>query len=174
MQVRDGRGRLASRARYHQQWRQCAPDREIAMTPFTFRHQRAASALLLIALWPGAGAFASPVSGGGEQRVIKVDGDVPSIRMAYGDLDLNTPEGVASLYVRIRRAAAELCDSKRMVTGSRLSTAFDGCVRSAIAATIRRVGVAGLATLHAEQQALQGEPVPKPDCAQPTRVRIII
>jgi UrcA family protein len=144
------------------------------MTPFTFRHHWAASALALIALWPGGGALASPLTGGMVQRVIKVDGDVPSIHVVYGDLDLNTPEGVASLYLRIRHAAAELCDSKRVVTGSRLSSAFDGCVRSAIAATIRRVGVAGLATLHAEQQALQEEPVPKPDCAQPTRARIII
>lgn len=37
--------------------------------------------------------------------------EAPSVRVQYDDLNLNNPKGVASLYHRIRDAAAEVCKS---------------------------------------------------------------
>lgn len=99
-----------------------------------------------------------------------------SIHIVYHDLDIATPEGIAALYVRIRRAAAELCDANRPVTGTRMIRAeADACVRRAVGATVRQIGVPGLAALDAEQQVLsESAAAPRPACDAPMRTKIII
>ena len=104
------------------------------------------------------------------------DRESRSIRIAYHDLDLTTPEGIAALYVRIHRAAAELCDANSAPTGTRIVAAgANACVRNSISATVKQIGIPGLATLEAEQQVLgTSVAAPKPQCDAPARAKIII
>jgi len=104
-----------------------------------------------------------------------VDSEPRSIRIAYHDLDLATPEGIAALYVRIRRAAAEVCDATRPLTGTRMiRPEMDACIRRSVIATVRQIGVPGLAALDAEQQVLLEEAASRPACEAPPRAKIII
>ncbi len=99
-----------------------------------------------------------------------------SIRISYHDLDLATPRGIAALYIRIRRAAADVCDVERPPTGTRVeTTAAAACVRTAVAATVKQLAVPGLAALDTEQEALEADAVAaRQQCEVPTRTRIII
>ena len=102
--------------------------------------------------------------------------EAPSIRVSYRDLDITTPAGIATLYVRIRRAASALCDAEKAPIGSRLVTErSERCVRTTIASTVKQLGVPGLAMLDAEQRAL-GEPsgFDRPSCAAAGQTKIII
>ena len=102
-------------------------------------------------------------------------GDPRSVRIAYHDLDLATPEGIAALYVRIRRAAVEVCDAGRPPTGTRvIRPETEACVRRSVGATVRQIGVPGLAALDAEQQVLREEAAAPPACETPVRAKIII
>jgi UrcA family protein len=47
----------------------------------------------------------------GSQAFAAVPTDPPSIRVKYGDLNLQTPAGVEALYKRIHSAATQVCDS---------------------------------------------------------------
>jgi UrcA family protein len=143
-------------------------------------------AVFAIALAPGCVASAPPDSlTGGAARAApaaltaapgSTQGGGSSIRIAYHDLDLATPEGIAALYVRIRRAAAEVCDANRPVTGTRMvQREAEACVRRSVVATVRQIGAPGLAALDLEQQALGEEtPPPRAMCETPVRARIII
>jgi UrcA family protein len=75
--------------------------------------------------------------------------DLPGIRVAYGDLNLATPAGVAVLYSRIRGAAERYCEPARIVTGTRVTPEYDRCVKVAIATTVQKVNQPGLTALHA-------------------------
>ena len=102
-------------------------------------------------------------------------GEPRSVRIAYHDLDLATPEGIAALYVRIRRAAVEVCDAGRPLTGTRvIRPETEACVRRSVVATVRQIGIPGLATLDAEQQVLREEAAPPPTCEAPVRAKLII
>jgi UrcA family protein len=98
-----------------------------------------------------------------------------SIRIAYHDLDTATPQGIAALYVRIRRAAVEVCDAARPLTGTRMiRPETEACVRRSVVATVQQIGVPGLATLDAEQQVLGQDAAARPSCDAPVRAKIII
>ncbi len=102
-------------------------------------------------------------------------GEPRMIRIAYHDLDIATPEGIAALYVRIRRAAVEVCDAGRPLTGTRMiRPEMEACVRRSVVATVRQIGVPGLAALDAEQQVLSVEAAARPSCDAPVRTKIII
>jgi UrcA family protein len=142
-------------------------------------------AVLAAALVPGYAAAAppdgpsvSPVRATAAARTIAAgvaSGEARSIRIAYHDLDLATPEGIAALYVRIRRAAADVCESNRPLTGTRMvHPEMDACVRRAVVATVRQIGIPGLAALDAEQQVLSEEIASRPTCEAPVRAKIII
>jgi UrcA family protein len=73
---------------------------------------------------------------------------MPTIRVTYQDLDLATSAGVSTLYKRIERAAAEYCESTRLVTGTRVSTAFSRCVQDAVTTTVKKIDQPGLSALH--------------------------
>jgi UrcA family protein len=102
--------------------------------------------------------------------------DKRSVRIAYRDLDLATPEGIAALYLRIHRAADELCGAERAPTGTRLlPTRTEACVRDAVASTVKQLGVPGLAALEVQQQLLREAASEAPlQCDRPVRARIII
>ena len=142
-------------------------------------------AVVLAALAPALAEAAPPSTQPSEaarrvsQRAITpsaADGESRSIRIAYHDLDLATPEGIAALYVRIHRAAAELCDATNAPIGTRIVAASaSACVRASVAATVKQIGVPGLATLEAEQQVLgTAATPPKPQCDAPARAKLII
>lgn len=79
--------------------------------------------------------------------------DAPGIRIAYSDLNLSTPAGVATLYQRIRGAAKQYCEPERLLTGTRVSTTYDHCVEEAVATTVRKLNNPGLSALHASRSA---------------------
>jgi UrcA family protein len=65
----------------------------------------------------------------------------PSVTVRYNDLDLNTPEGVASLYRRIQDAATTVCKpAEAPESVSRLLwTAWKQCFYHAMADAVRGV-----------------------------------
>lgn len=140
--------------------------------------------LLLAELAPGiavAAPAAAPAATPAAQPSLKrsaaqSSGDTRSIRIAYRDLDLATPEGIAVLYLRIQRAADELCGAERTPTGTRLlPPRTDACVRDTVAATVKQLGVPGLAALDVQQQVLREAASEAPlQCDRPPRARIII
>src|SRR3974390_1291563 len=78
----------------------------------------------------------APARSGASDRAAS---EVKSIRITYHDLDLTTPEGVAALYLRVHRAAIEICDANRPLTGTRLvQPATEACVRATVSAAVKR------------------------------------
>jgi UrcA family protein len=74
------------------------------------------------------------------------DSDVRSITVKYGDLNLSSPQGAATLYGRIAQAARAVCDSS---DGSRWSVlAMHECVNKAIADAVTKVGQPQLIALY--------------------------
>ena len=66
-------------------------------------------------------------------------GDLPSMKVNYADLDLQSAQGVATLYHRITAAAAQVCpqaDPKALYT---LHLAHE-CQQAAIARAVNNVG----------------------------------
>jgi UrcA family protein len=83
--------------------------------------------------------------------------DPPAIRVVYGDLNLATPAGLDELYSRIRYAAARHCEPERVVTGTRLNSRYDQCIKDTVAMTVQKVNVKGLSTLHADRSGAAGQ-----------------
>ena len=74
----------------------------------------------------------------------------PSVTVQYNDLNLNSPEGVASLYKRIQNAATEVCrpvEGPQSVSRS-LWTAWNECFYHAIAHAVRAVHNDKLSAYH--------------------------
>jgi UrcA family protein len=69
--------------------------------------------------------------------------------VGFQDLNLSTPVGVATLYDRIKHAAADYCEPARDLVGTRVSPEYNRCVRDAISWTVRQIGHPGLSALHA-------------------------
>ena len=66
----------------------------------------------------------------------------------FGDLNLNSEAGVASLHKRIRNAAESVCTSlETRILG--LRGAYEDCVRQAVDSGVAAVGNANLSALHA-------------------------
>jgi UrcA family protein len=99
----------------------------------------------------------------------------PSVRLSYRDLNLSTPEGIATLYLRIHHAAVQVCDANHYTTGTRIDPAIDRCVQAAVAATVKQIGSPGLAALELEQRALGvAADGAKSLCDRPARAKLII
>jgi len=75
--------------------------------------------------------------------------DVPTIVVAYGDLDLGTDDGVRTLYRRISVAAARVCPFQESMDPERVSY-FKSCRDAAISRAVSELKVGQLAALHAE------------------------
>jgi UrcA family protein len=74
----------------------------------------------------------------------------PSMTLRYGDLNLNSPEGVASLYKRIEHAATEVC---KLAEGPQVvsllhSPAWNRCYFHAISNAVQAVHNEKLSAYH--------------------------
>lgn len=68
----------------------------------------------------------------------------------YGDLNLNSRAGVASLHQRIRNAAESVCgDMNSRILG--LKDAYDQCVAEAVEQGVSSVGNENLSNFHASK-----------------------
>ncbi len=70
-----------------------------------------------------------------------------SVVVKYGDLDLGTKAGVATLHSRLHRAAQQVCgpvDIRQLDQREQ----FDQCVTDAVSAAVRTVGNSNLSLYH--------------------------
>ena len=73
--------------------------------------------------------------------------ELPSVVVKYGDLDLNTVDGVATLHSRLRKAAREVCselDSR--VLG--LREQYEICLSDAVTQSVAKVDNPRLTSFH--------------------------
>jgi len=78
--------------------------------------------------------------------------------VTLSDLDLNTREGVETLYHRIESAARAACGPP-VITGSRLPTyAWQACVSDAVKATVVKLDRPQLTAYYAERTAHAPDP----------------
>ena len=79
--------------------------------------------------------------------------EVPSKTVRYHDLNLNSPEGVASLYERIHAAALDVCQSAEgpWRWGLEYWTEWDWCVNHAVANAVQSVHNDNLSAYYWEQ-----------------------
>ena len=76
--------------------------------------------------------------------------DVNTVTVKYGDLNLNSQAGVASLHKRLRNAAESVCSQyETRILG--LKGAYDACVADAVAQGVASIGNANLTHFHAVQ-----------------------
>jgi UrcA family protein len=151
------------------------------------RRRRAFALALLVVVAPSL-AFAAPPTVSADSAAhpasraeakpapAAIDGAAgPSVRLSYRDLNLSTPEGIAALYVRIHKAALQVCEPNHYTTGTRVDPTFDQCVQAAVAATVKQIGSPGLAALELEQRALSiATDGSKSLCDRPGRAKLII
>jgi UrcA family protein len=81
-----------------------------------------------------AGILANPLSA----LAATLDEPLPSRVVEFGDLNLNHESGVATLYLRIRSAATEVCDPLDVMLVKLLRERFD-CRQDAIARAVAEV-----------------------------------
>jgi UrcA family protein len=73
---------------------------------------------------------------------------INEVVVKYGDLNLNSQAGVASLHKRIRNAAESVCNSlETRILG--LRGAYEDCIEQAVNSGVAAVGNANLSALHA-------------------------
>jgi len=75
--------------------------------------------------------------------------EAPSVAVRYYDLNLNTPEDVASLYGRIRAAAIDVC--KQSEGPQLINRVYRECVAHAIAQAVKDVHNEKLSAYHWER-----------------------
>jgi UrcA family protein len=63
----------------------------------------------------------------------------PTVTVSYGDLDLNSHNGVKQLYRRIQIAAIEVCRSTEPFGSLLASEAHQACLHNAIVGAVRSV-----------------------------------
>ncbi len=82
----------------------------------------------------------------------------PSLTVRFGDLNLNSTEGVANLYARIQLAATEVCRPAEgpQSVSRRLWTAWNSCYYRALADTVRTVHNDRLSAYHWQRIRGQG------------------
>jgi len=81
------------------------------------------------------------------------DDEAPSVTVRYHDLNLNNPEGVASLYRRIQAAAADVCKSVEgpQFLNRMFWTERTECVAHAVANAVKAVHNEKLSAYHWER-----------------------
>ena len=73
--------------------------------------------------------------------------ELPSVTVKYGDLNLNTKAGIASLHSRIRNAAQLVCSPlNSRVLG--LREQYEHCVSDAVSDSVAAVGNPNLSNYH--------------------------
>jgi len=63
--------------------------------------------------------------------------------VSYGDLDLNQPQGIATLYARVQNAAIDVCAPLESVDMSRRAH-LEPCIAAATSRAVRNVNVPAL------------------------------
>ena len=81
------------------------------------------------------------------------DEALPSKTVSYADLNLSSPEGIAALYKRIKRAAVEVCDMPQGTLQLKIQAEIKSC---RIDATDRAIVSANLPPLNAIHLANTG------------------
>jgi len=73
--------------------------------------------------------------------------ELPSVVVKYGDLNLGTRTGVASLHERLRSAAKQVCSPlDNRILG--LRDEYNGCVSDAVTRSVAKVNNANLTRFH--------------------------
>jgi UrcA family protein len=82
-----------------------------------------------------------------------LDNSPPSARVQYGDLNLETPQGVASLYRRIRVAADKVCRSTEgpQLVNRAFWSEWHFCVEHAVAGAVQMVRNDNLSAYYSKQ-----------------------
>jgi len=88
-----------------------------------------------LALTPVAGICADPVA---------------QVRVTVADVNLSNPQGITTLYARLRRAADNVCGDEPQNRELERHTAWSKCVRAALDGAVFQVHSIGLAELHAK------------------------
>jgi UrcA family protein len=82
----------------------------------------------------------------------RADEPVATQRVSFKDLNLNTPEGAAVLYGRIKRAANEVCGHWEIVDLSQIH-AVQTCISGAVSRAVAQVNSPMLTSLYNEKTA---------------------
>lgn len=102
-------------------------------------------------------ALSLPARAAEQSITLDTDGRLTTT-VSVRDLDLERPEDVQELYVRVRDAAVAVCDTvaRREWLGGQLPPAGwqSRCVRSAVNDAVRSLGSRNLSVLHYESQGL--------------------
>jgi len=79
--------------------------------------------------------------------------EAPSVTVRYHDLNLNSPEGVASLYRRIHAAAVNVCESTEgpQVVNRIFWSEWNFCLNHAVANAVQAVNNEKLSAYHWKQ-----------------------
>ena len=82
------------------------------------------------------------------ERVDGAAGSVPGITISYSEAELSTPQGLETLYMRIKRAAKSVCgvDSSSLTTLRSRHTVT--CYQSTLEHAVRQVNRPTLTALH--------------------------
>jgi UrcA family protein len=67
--------------------------------------------------------------------------EAPSVTVRYHDLNLNSPEGIASLYGRIHAAAVDVCkpvEDSQIISRTYMSE-WNECIAHAVANAVRKI-----------------------------------
>ncbi len=75
---------------------------------------------------------------------------VAQVRVDVADVNLTNPQGIATVYARLRRAAGNVCGSEPQYRELERHTAWSKCVRAALDGAVVQVRSIGLAELHAK------------------------
>jgi UrcA family protein len=75
---------------------------------------------------------------------------VPQVRVAIADLNLSSPQGIATLYTRLRHAATEVCGHEPQIRELSQHATWSKCVDTALDEAVLQVSSIGLAALHAK------------------------
>ena len=101
-------------------------------------HLKSLSVILAAAsiLTPIAGICAGPVP--------------PQVRVAIADVNLSSPQGIATVYTRLQQAATEVCGQEPQIRELGQHAGWSKCVDTALDAAVVQVRSIGLAALHAK------------------------
>jgi UrcA family protein len=85
-------------------------------------------------------AILSLLIAGSAAAVTRAD-EAPSVTVRYQDLDLNSSEGIANLYGRIRAAAVEVCKPAEVSQSLQLAllSRWNACIGHSVANAVKRV-----------------------------------
>jgi UrcA family protein len=73
------------------------------------------------------------------------------VTVSYGDVNLSSPQGIETLYRRLKWAAAEVCGSEPQTPEFSFHAAWSRCVGTALDNAVAQVHSAELVALHAKR-----------------------